>query len=161
MFCHLIQVDLVHAQLRRAKGRADTQDIDLYKDVDFVLSQESDKAINSDALERLAEKLHLKTLPEIEQETRALNRIIAGNGGSKSERLGEMSLLLNRLREFAIKDGALRDVLENENIQSEEINTSIIPDDFRCPISLELMREPVIVATGQVSSPSSSLPFLF
>lgn len=143
------QVDLVHAQLRRAKGRADTQDIDLYKDVDFVLSQESDKAINSDALERLAEKLHLKTLPEIEQETRALNRIIAGNGGSKSERLGEMSLLLNRLREFAIKDGALRDVLENENIQSEEINTSIIPDDFRCPISLELMREPVIVATGQ------------
>jgi hypothetical protein len=24
------------------------------------------------------------------------------------------------------------------------------PDDFRCPISLELMRDPVIVSTGQV-----------
>lgn len=28
-------------------------------------------------------------------------------------------------------------------------DSDIIPDDFRCPISLELMRDPVIVATGQ------------
>lgn len=28
----------------------------------------------------------------------------------------------------------------------------VIPEDFLCPISLELMRDPVIVATGQVSS---------
>lgn len=26
-----------------------------------------------------------------------------------------------------------------------------IPDDFKCPISLDLMRDPVIIATGQVS----------
>ena len=26
----------------------------------------------------------------------------------------------------------------------------VIPDDFRCPISLELMKDPVIVSTGQV-----------
>lgn len=33
-----------------------------------------------------------------------------------------------------------------------------IPDDFKCPISLDLMRDPVIIATGQVSvalAPSS------
>lgn len=29
--------------------------------------------------------------------------------------------------------------------------TIVIPEDFLCPISLELMRDPVIVATGQVS----------
>lgn len=28
----------------------------------------------------------------------------------------------------------------------------VIPEDFLCPISLELMRDPVIVATGQVKS---------
>ena len=28
----------------------------------------------------------------------------------------------------------------------------VIPEDFLCPISLELMRDPVIVATGQVCS---------
>lgn len=29
-------------------------------------------------------------------------------------------------------------------------DATAIPDDFICPISLELMRDPVIVATGQV-----------
>ena len=29
-------------------------------------------------------------------------------------------------------------------------DTIVIPDDYLCPISLELMRDPVIVATGQV-----------
>lgn len=33
---------------------------------------------------------------------------------------------------------------------SEEKKMFIPPDDFLCPISLELMRDPVIVATGQV-----------
>lgn len=43
---------------------------------------------------------------------------------------------------------------ENSPIKSiEEIkkpDALIIPADFLCPISLELMRDPVIVATGQV-----------
>lgn len=26
----------------------------------------------------------------------------------------------------------------------------VIPDEFRCPISLELMKDPVIICTGQV-----------
>lgn len=34
-----------------------------------------------------------------------------------------------------------------ENKKSE---ASVVPDDFLCPISLELMRDPVIVFTGQV-----------
>ncbi|KAK9118222.1 hypothetical protein Scep_016315 [Stephania cephalantha] len=33
-----------------------------------------------------------------------------------------------------------------ENVKAESVP---IPDDFRCPISLELMRDPVIVSTGQ------------
>lgn len=32
----------------------------------------------------------------------------------------------------------------------EKPKTPVIPEDFRCPISLELMNDPVIVATGQV-----------
>lgn len=34
--------------------------------------------------------------------------------------------------------------------ENKKSDYSIVPDDFRCPISLELMRDPVIVATGQV-----------
>jgi len=29
-----------------------------------------------------------------------------------------------------------------------------VPDDFKCPISLDLMRDPVIIATGQVGGDS-------
>lgn len=35
----------------------------------------------------------------------------------------------------------------DENKKPESL---VIPDDFRCPISLELLKDPVIVATGQV-----------
>ncbi|KAL0380851.1 UNVERIFIED_CONTAM: U-box domain-containing protein 11 [Sesamum angustifolium] len=33
--------------------------------------------------------------------------------------------------------------------ENKKPDSLVIPDDFRCPISLELMRDPVIVATGQ------------
>lgn len=39
---------------------------------------------------------------------------------------------------------------DHDNIKKPDANSSAIPDDFICPISLELMRDPVIVATGQV-----------
>lgn len=29
--------------------------------------------------------------------------------------------------------------------------TTVVPDEFRCPVSGELMRDPVVLATGQVS----------
>ncbi|KAI8529959.1 hypothetical protein RHMOL_Rhmol11G0016600 [Rhododendron molle] len=42
------------------------------------------------------------------------------------------------------------------------VATTVVPDDFRCPVSGELMRDPVVLATRHVSSPfmNSSL-FLF
>ena len=33
----------------------------------------------------------------------------------------------------------------------EKVKPQVVPDDFKCPISLDLMKDPVIVATGQVS----------
>ncbi|MCO5597794.1 hypothetical protein L7F22_051876 [Adiantum nelumboides] len=142
------QVDLLRSQLKRAKGRVDIQDQDLHDDVLVVLCQDSDKAVSSAATLRLAERLNLRTLPEIRQETCALNRIIAGNGGGKGSRLGDMSALLTHLKDFVLNESDMVDC-ENTNLESEYFNTSLIPDDFRCPISLELMQDPVIVATGQ------------
>lgn len=36
--------------------------------------------------------------------------------------------------------------------ENKKLDAPAIPDDFLCPISLELMRDPVIVSTGQVDS---------
>ncbi|CAN6550142.1 unnamed protein product [Malus baccata var. baccata] len=38
---------------------------------------------------------------------------------------------------------------DHDDIKKPDANSSAIPDDFICPISLERMRDPVIVATGQ------------
>lgn len=140
------QVELVHAQLKRAKGRADAQDLGLFSDLAVVLSQDNASADTNAALERLAEKLQLKTLSELEQESQALSSIPSGKPGDKKE----MSELLRQLQELAKRDNALMVVTDHErNAQMEKLGSPVIPDDFRCPISLELMKDPVIVATGQ------------
>ena len=54
---------------------------------------------------------------------------------------------------------ALSNIIDREHQENSERKSlaevkrpeaNVIPEDFRCPISLELMRDPVIVATGQV-----------
>ncbi|KAL0457232.1 UNVERIFIED_CONTAM: U-box domain-containing protein 14 [Sesamum latifolium] len=59
-----------------------------------------------------------------------------------------MSYLLRKLKDCVMMD--------NPDVDATEVDKSlikhrspIIPDDFRCPISLELMKDPVIVSTGQ------------
>ena len=89
-----MQVELVHAQLKRAKGRADVQDIELYNDISTILSEESSNAESNAILERLAEKLSLKTQSEIKQEAQALNQAFTDSKAEgKSERVDDMFLL--------------------------------------------------------------------
>lgn len=50
--------------------------------------------------------------------------------------------------------------------ENKKIDSPVIPEDFLCPISLELMRDPVIASTGQVTTRItlvllSSVIFLF
>lgn len=53
------------------------------------------------------------------------------------------------------------DKIDNSAKKSlEEKKKLILPDDFLCPISLELMRDPVIVATGQVQTYSLHSRFI-
>jgi hypothetical protein len=53
--------------------------------------------------------------------------------------------------ELNVVDGGEKDSLGNKSGEDlKKHDTLKIPDDFLCPISLELMRDPVIVATGQV-----------
>ncbi|XP_020599231.1 U-box domain-containing protein 10-like [Phalaenopsis equestris] len=39
--------------------------------------------------------------------------------------------------------------LGSSTVEDERRDSPVIPEDFRCPISLELMKDPVIVSTGQ------------
>eukprot|EP00250_Pteridium_aquilinum_P014820 c22220_g6_i1 orf=1-1044(-) len=144
------QIELVHTQLKRAKGRADAQDLDLYDDLDFVVSQGHDEPVSNTALERLSESLQLKTLSDLKKESRALSSFNLGTYGETKEKLDQMSVLLARLKALAWKDNTMLELFENETVpRLENVDSPIMPDDFRCPISLELMKDPVIVGTGQ------------
>lgn len=58
---------------------------------------------------------------------------------------------LERSRSLAVVGTSNNVVVESEGKDATKKSDSlVIPDDFLCPISLELMRDPVIVATGQV-----------
>ncbi|CAA0816855.1 U-box domain-containing protein 13 [Striga hermonthica] len=153
------QVELVLAQFRRAKGRVDAPDAELYEDLLWLYNKNADSAEDPAVLRRLVDKLQLGGIADLTQESLALHEMVAATGGDPEENIEKMSMLLKKIKDFVLT--------VNPNIESPASEKSgptcstrkaptegiqknlVIPDDFRCPISLELMNDPVIVSTGQ------------
>lgn len=139
------QIELVHAQFRRAKEKMDFPDSQLLRDISLVRSGDCcDQAV----LQRLSEKLQLRTINDLTKEAAALNEMVISCGGVPDDCLEEMSTLLKKLKDSGIIENPVLENLENKRSLLKH-RSPIIPDDFRCPISLELMNDPVIVSTGQ------------
>ncbi|KAK8486726.1 hypothetical protein V6N12_041722 [Hibiscus sabdariffa] len=153
------QVELVLAQFRRAKGRVDAADVELYEDLLSLYNKSSDVAADQDVLRRLAEKLQLVGIAELTQESLALHEMVSASCGDPGEAFEKMSNLLKKIKDFVQTENPNLDASARENnlppSSSGQVTTDgnhktpVIPDDFRCPISLELMKDPVIVSTGQ------------
>ncbi|KAL8051718.1 hypothetical protein ABFX02_06G166200 [Erythranthe guttata] len=152
----LEQIELLHAQFKRAIGRMESPDLELVRDLAAAqMEDDPDQMV----FKRLSEKLHLTTTNDIKAELIAIHDMViscgggGGGGGGAHEGISDdyietMSFLLRKLKDCVMTD--------NQEAESNEIDkglmkhrSPIIPDDFRCPISLELMKDPVIVSTGQ------------
>lgn len=154
------QVELVIAQFRRAKGRIDAPDVELYDDLSYLYNKSNDAVVDPAILKRLVDKLQLTGLADLTQESLALHEMVTTSGGDPGESIEKMSMLLKKIKEFAQTENPKIDysTTEKSNFSSSSgqarSNASekapVIPEDFRCPISLELMKDPVIVSTGQV-----------
>jgi hypothetical protein len=74
------------------------------------------------------------------------------SGGDPGAIVEKMSMLLKRIKDFVqTQDPEMGAQASTTDISPKDNSTCpVIPDDFRCPISLDLMKDPVIVATGQV-----------
>jgi hypothetical protein len=48
----------------------------------------------------------------------------------------------------------------HKSVAAEEEEATVVPSFFKCPISLELMRDPVVLCTGQSYERSSIEPWL-
>ncbi|XP_057532700.1 U-box domain-containing protein 15 [Amaranthus tricolor] len=147
------QTELMGLQLKRAKRRTDTQDMELAMDMMIVFSKEDGRNADIAIMERLATKLDLGTPEELREETKAVRRL------SKDKRAEEhMQLILDLLNKFKQiagidetnaminDDSATNKPIKPQTIKSPNIET---PQEFLCPITLEIMTDPVIVSTGQ------------
>lgn len=158
LFKLYVQVELVLAQFRRAKGRVDAPDVELYEDLLSLYDKGNDAATDLAVLRRLAEKLQLMGIADLTQESLALHEMVAASGGDPGESIEKMSMLLKKIKDFVQTENPDLDAPPRENSLPPSCSASndknhkapVIPEDFRCPISLELMTDPVIVSTGQV-----------
>ncbi|KAF3789690.1 U-box domain-containing protein 15 [Nymphaea thermarum] len=154
------QVELMQSQLRRAKKRTETQDIELAMDIMVVFSKKDDRNADSAILERLAKKLELQTIPDLKSETVAVKKLVKERGGGQSaETIQQIVDVLNKFKQIAgVKETSgitnyVDDVSQAKCLK--KCPSLSIPNDFLCPITLEIMTDPVIVATGQTYERSS------
>lgn len=136
-------------QLKRAKRRTDTQDMELAMDMMVVFSKKDDRNADSAILERLANKLELHTIADLKAETVALRKLKKQRGG-QNESIQQITDLLGKFKQIAGIDESvsLDGPISTRTLQ--RCQSSMVPNEFLCPITLEIMTDPVIVATGQV-----------
>lgn len=140
----------MHAQFKRAKEQSDSSEDDLFNDLMSIYNSSSSSDVDPDILRRLSEKLQLVTIYDLNQESLALHEM--ASGGDPGAVVEKMSMLLKKIKDYVqTQDPEMGAQASTTDITSKDKSTSpVIPDDFRCPISLDLMKDPVIVATGQV-----------
>ncbi|EPS68251.1 hypothetical protein M569_06518, partial [Genlisea aurea] len=140
------QVESLQVQLRRAKKRIETQDIELTMDLMVALSTTDDRNADIASVERLASKLSLRTSEELKQETLAINKLIRERRGVKPDTTQQVVDLLKKFKRVA---GVAADDVEDDDEAAEKCVSNAVPNEFLCPITLEIMTDPVIIATGQ------------
>ena len=126
----------------------------------FLYNKNNEVYADPAVIRRVAEKLQLMGIADLTQESIALHEMVSASAGDPGESIEKMSRLLKKIKDLVQTENPDLGSLLRENfippISSGQVSTDgnhksiVIPDDFRCPISLELMSDPVIVSTGQV-----------
>ncbi|GAB2289297.1 U-box domain-containing protein 15 [Dionaea muscipula] len=143
------QVELMRVQLKRAKRRTDTQDMELAMDMMVVFSKEDDRNADIAMIKRLAKNLELHTVEDLNEESVAVRKLAKEKGGKYAENIQKIINVLNKFKQIA---GIEETDLFEDPVKPEEpvkCHPLDIPQEFLCPITLEIMTDPVIVATGQ------------
>ncbi|KAK9290129.1 hypothetical protein L1049_008294 [Liquidambar formosana] len=153
------QVELVHAQFRRGKEQIDSYDWELYEDLLSIYNQSNDVDTGPAVLSKLCEKLQLLSTEDVKQESLAVHEMAAASGGEMGESMEKVTILLRKIEDFVQAENPHISISVSENDASLSCSGQAhidrnskspgIPDDFRCPISLDLMKDPVIISTGQ------------
>ncbi|KAF8399277.1 hypothetical protein HHK36_015142 [Tetracentron sinense] len=158
-------VELVAKQAQKAKFEVDPDDERAVKDVLFNLDRFEKRIVPDPTdLRRILNHLKIQSWNDCNKEIKFFDDEIGLERLNREEKEG---VLLSSLMGFMTYCRVvLFDVVEGRNSgqldgRSNGVVTSWLnPEDFQCPISLELMTDPVTVATGQTYDRSSILKWL-
>ncbi|WJX94306.1 hypothetical protein P8452_75738 [Trifolium repens] len=151
-------VELVAKQARKAKFEVDPSDEFATKKLHLVLQQfERGIEPNINTMNEVLDYLRIKSWNDCERENKFLEDEISllENRDCNEREVPLLSSLVGflsycRVVIFESLDRNSSDELEaRRSTEIITIITCLNPEDFRCPISLELMTEPVTVSTGQ------------
>ncbi|KAK1434382.1 hypothetical protein QVD17_00121 [Tagetes erecta] len=149
------QIELLRKQLQGAKRRTDTLDIELAMDMMIVFSKNDERNADIAILERLAKKLDLYSIGDLEIETAAVKKLVKERGNTKhvesTEQIVDLLKKFKKVAGFDENKGNINKVLDDSPSLRclDRCLSLLIPHEFLCPISLEIMTDPVIIATGQ------------
>lgn len=141
------QVDLLRKQCSRSKPFVDPTDEALRSEIlQFIDHIEKESVPDRVRLGAVFEKLGLEDSRSCREEIRCLEDEIANQNSEKST--AEILALIGLVRygKCVLFGASTPRPNAKQRLPESEI---AFPADFRCPISLELMRDPVVVATGQ------------
>lgn len=170
------QVELLHKQTRRAGLFVDPRELQRREDFLQVMICKNEKITKnkgfteSEKVKGVLSSIGLRTSQDYDEEISKLEaeaKKQAGTGGliviSNIKNLISLvsyykSMILNGKEDDKTKDDTEK-WSESTNRKHDHSSSSQslpgIPDEFRCPISLDLMRDPVIVASGHTYDRSS------
>lgn len=153
-------VELVSKQARKAKFELDPEDEWASKQVLLILNY-FEKGIEPEVsfIKRFLDYLDIRNWSDSAKEIKFLEEEIDSQFSDCDER--EVPFLSSLLGLMSYCRGVIFETLDyriSDQIDvgcNMEILSCINPEDFRCPISLELMLDPVTVTTGQTYDRSS------
>ncbi|MQM09336.1 hypothetical protein Taro_042205 [Colocasia esculenta] len=149
------QVALVQTQLKRVTERNGPPNLDMFSEIYNIIYRTHSKEVIRQVSDR-TEVSQTKDTRQSDCDTQKIVVLVA-EANSKSTNDAEQTIAsvlenLNSKPDDGCKVTEDGDKSNSSASSLEEVKKSdalVIPEDFRCPISLELMRDPVIVSTGQ------------
>ncbi|KAJ8553794.1 hypothetical protein K7X08_024472 [Anisodus acutangulus] len=145
---------MVANQAQRAKMELDPEDEDATKRVIVILNQFENKfEPDSCVIKKFLDYLDITTWTQCHKEIKFLEDEINFECSENHERevpmLSSLVGFLSYCRGILFEDSVYGNTDQSDGTSNLETLTCLNPEDFRCPISLELMTDPVTVSTGQ------------
>ncbi|XP_027336136.1 U-box domain-containing protein 16 [Abrus precatorius] len=140
---------LIRKQCSESKPSIGKEQTDLRNDVVSVLDRIKDEIVPDQAhLSSIFEKLEIRDASSCRAEIKNLEEEIHNRSEEHSK--ADIVALIGLVRYAkCVLFGASTPSPRNETLRRNQSSELAVPADYRCPISLELMRDPVVVATGQ------------